>query len=43
MSTDGEMARLGSEARERVAAHFDAKTMVAATRAMYEDTLLGAV
>ena len=43
VSTDGEMARLGSEARERVAAHFDAKTMVAATRAIYEETLLGAV
>jgi len=43
VSTDGEMARLGSKGHERVAAHFNAKTMVAATRTIYEETLLGAV
>ena len=43
VSTHGEMARLGSKGHERVAAHFNAKTMVAATRTIYEETRLGAV
>ena len=40
-STDGEMARLGSEARDWVATHFEAKAMVEATLAIYDETYGG--